>query len=57
MIVKAESRLGPAKLDMLREKIHNREYLGEAVERIALILSNELLDMFRKGGFGERTGK
>ena len=57
MIVKAESRLDSAKLDMLREKIHSKEYLGEAIQRIALILSNELLDMSRGGIINERKRK
>ena len=57
MIVKAESRLDSAKLDMLREKIHNKEYLGEAIQRIALILSNELLGMSRGGIINERKRK
>ena len=37
------------RLIALREKINNEEYLYEAIQRIALILSNELLDIPRGG--------
>jgi hypothetical protein len=57
MMVKAESRMDSAKLDMLREKIHSKEYLGEAIQRIALILSNELLGIYRGGIVNERKRK
>ncbi|MDR1618525.1 MAG: hypothetical protein LBS06_05685 [Treponema sp.] len=57
MIVKAEGRPGAAKLDILREKIHSKEYLSDAIQRIALILSNELLDMSRGGIINERKRK
>ncbi|MDR2158884.1 MAG: hypothetical protein LBP23_02325 [Treponema sp.] len=57
MIVNAESRLDSAKLNILREKIDSKEYLGEAIQRIALILSNEILDMSRGGIINERKRK
>jgi hypothetical protein len=57
MIVGAESPQGSAKLDILREKINSKEYLSEAIQRIALILSNELLDISRKGVVNERQRK
>lgn len=34
-----------AKLEILRQKINNEDYLYEAIQRIALIISNELLDL------------
>jgi hypothetical protein len=37
--------LGTSELEALREKINNEEYIYEAIQRIALILSNELLDI------------
>jgi hypothetical protein len=40
-----ESRLGSSKLEKLRNKINSEVYLYEAIQRIALILSNELLDI------------
>ena len=36
---------GLSKLEVLREKINNEDYLHEAIQRIALIISNELLDL------------
>jgi hypothetical protein len=57
MIVEAEGRSGSAKLDILREKIHNKEYVSDAIRRIALILSNELLDMSRGEIVNERKRK
>ena len=41
----------------LREKIDNEEYLYEAIQRIALILSNELLDIPHGGLKHERQRK
>ena len=40
---------GISKLEVLRQKIHNEDYLHEAIHRIALIISNELLDLPRGG--------
>ena len=40
---------GPSRLDILRQKINNEDYLHEAIQRIALIISNELLDLPRGG--------
>jgi hypothetical protein len=56
-MVNAESRLDSARLDILRKKIDSKEYLGEAIQRIALILSNELLDMSRGEVVNERKRK
>jgi hypothetical protein len=36
-------------LEKFRKKIDSKEYLDEAIQRIALVLSNELLDISRKG--------
>ncbi|GHV50476.1 hypothetical protein AGMMS49579_04110 [Spirochaetia bacterium] len=52
-----ESRLGPLKLETLRKKINNEEYLNGAIQRIALILSNELLDTPQGGFYHERQRK
>ena len=38
-----------AKLEVLRQKINNEDYLHEAIQRIALIISNELLDLHPGG--------
>ncbi|MDR0496890.1 MAG: hypothetical protein LBH42_04685 [Treponema sp.] len=36
---------GLSRLEVLRQKINNEDYLHEAIQRIALIISNELLDL------------
>jgi hypothetical protein len=54
LAVRTDSRLGSTELEQLRNKINNKDYIYEAVQRIALILSNELLDMSRGGVFHEQ---
>jgi hypothetical protein len=41
-------------LEALRAKINNEEYVYEAIQRIALILSNELLDIPQGGNYEQR---
>ena len=48
---------GLSKLDVLRQKINNEDYLHEAIQRIALIISNELLDLPQGGRSYERQRK
>ena len=48
---------GLSKLEILRQKINNEEYLHEAIQRIALIISNELLDLPQGGRSYERQRK
>jgi hypothetical protein len=52
-----EPQLGPIKLARLRKKINNEDYLNGAIQRIALILSNELLDIPQGGLYHERQRK
>jgi len=47
LIVEENPKL--AKLEILRQKINNEDYLHEAIQRIALIISNELLDLHPGG--------
>lgn len=44
LVVQKHNRLGAAELKQLRNKINNTDYLHDAIQRIALILSNELLN-------------
>jgi hypothetical protein len=48
-----EQSLSSAELDILRNRINDQEYLYEAIQRIALVLSNELLDIRRGGNSNE----
>jgi hypothetical protein len=57
MVVQAGSRLGSSELETLRKKINSKEYISEAIQRIALILSNELLDLSQGGRNYERQRK
>ena len=53
----AEEASGLTKLEVLRQKINNEDYLFEAINRIALIISNELLDLPRGGRSYEQQRK
>ena len=46
-----------SRLELLRQKINNEDYLHEAIQRIALIISNELLDLPQGGRSYERQRK
>jgi hypothetical protein len=46
-----------SKLEVLRQKINNEDYLHEAIQRIALIISNELLDLPQGGRSYEQQRK
>jgi hypothetical protein len=48
---------GLSRLESLRLKINNEEYMHEAIQRIALIISNELLDLPQGGRSYERQRK
>ena len=52
-----EEGSGLSKLEVLRQKINNEDYLHEAIQRIALIISNELLDLPQGGRSYERQRK
>ena len=48
---------GLSKLEILRQKINSEDYLHEAIQRIALIMSNELLDLPQGGRSYEQQRK
>ena len=48
---------GLSRLEVLRQKINNEDYLHEAIQRIALIISNELLDLPQGGRSYEQQRK
>jgi hypothetical protein len=48
-LVMRADRLRSGELELLRNKINNKDYIYEAIQRIALVLSNELLDISRGG--------
>jgi hypothetical protein len=55
MIAKGATEL--SRLETIRQKINNEEYLHEAIQRIALIISNELLDLPQGGRSYEQQRK
>jgi hypothetical protein len=46
-----------SRIEQLRKKIDNKEYLYGAIQRIAQILSNEILDIPQGGPCNEQGGK
>lgn len=44
-------------IEKLREMVENDEYIYEAIQRIALVLSNEILDYRQGGEYNERYRK
>jgi len=52
-----EEATGLSRLETIRQKINNEEYLHEAIQRIALIISNELLDLPQGGRSYEQQRK
>jgi hypothetical protein len=53
----AEGATGLSRLEIIRQKINNEDYLHEAIQRIALIISNELLDLPQGGRSYEQQRK
>jgi len=45
------------KLDLLRRRINDEKYLHAAIQRLALVLSNELMEITSEGGRNERQRK
>jgi hypothetical protein len=45
---------GADKLEFLQRRIHEDDYLHAAIQRLALVLSNELMEISMQGGHHER---
>ncbi|MDR0444585.1 MAG: hypothetical protein LBH44_14395 [Treponema sp.] len=52
-----EQALNSTKLESLRQRINDENYLHAAIQRLALVLSNELMDVTREGARHERQRK
>jgi len=52
-----EQSLSSTDLEQLRIRINDQNYLFEAIQRIALVLSNELIDYKQGGKRNERRRK
>jgi hypothetical protein len=45
------------RMELLRRRIHEEDYLHAAIQRLAHVLSNELMDITMEGGRHERQRK
>jgi hypothetical protein len=53
-----ERTLSSTRLEQLRQRINDKDYVHAAIQRIALVLSNELMDMSQgRGNYNERQRK
>ena len=53
-----EQTISSTRLEQLRKSINDEDYLYAAIQRIALVLSNELMDISQKEGrYNERQRK
>jgi hypothetical protein len=53
-----EQTMSSTRLEQLRKSINDENYLHAAIQRIALVLSNELMDISQKEGrYNERQRK
>jgi LytS/YehU family sensor histidine kinase len=56
-MIQARKRLENAELEKLRAKISSKEYLFEAVNCLAMILSTEMQDIPQEGADNGRAGR
>jgi hypothetical protein len=53
-----EQKLSSTRLEQLRKNINDKDYLHTAIQRIAVVLSDGLMDMSQGGGrYNERQRK
>jgi hypothetical protein len=52
-----EQSMSSVELEQLRIRINDQDYLFEAIQRMALVLSNELIDFAQGGKRNERQRK
>ena len=53
-----EQDLSSSRVEQLRKRINDKDYMYAAIQRIALVLSNELMEMSRSGrSYNERQRK
>ena len=52
-----ERTLDPVKFEQLRRRINNEKYLNAAIQRLALVMSNELMDITQGGAKYGRSRK
>ena len=52
-----EQAVNSKRLELLQRRINDEEYLHAAIQRMALVLSKELMDITMEGGQNERQRK
>ena len=52
-----EQALSSQKLETLRRRINDEDYLHAAIQRLALVMSNELMELTMEGRRNERQRK
>ena len=52
-----EQALSSTRVEQLRRRINDEDYLCAAIQRLAMVLSNELIDMSQGGRYNERQRK
>jgi len=55
-MVKTNASSNVSRIDALKQKINNEDYLSEAIQRIAYVLSNEIAGIPGGGRTVERKG-
>lgn len=45
---------GPLRLELLRQLLNEEDYMRGAIQRLAYVLSNELMGITKEGGHDER---
>jgi hypothetical protein len=57
-MIAMEQTVSSSRLEQLRKRINDKDYMYAAIQRIALVLSNELVDMSQNGrSYNERQRK
>lgn len=49
--------LNSQQLELMRQRVNDENYLRAAIQRLALVMSNELMEITEKGGRNERKRK
>jgi hypothetical protein len=57
MLEQALDSNSDSRLELIRRRINDEDYLRAAIQRLALVLSNEIIDVTQEGGRNERQRK
>jgi len=53
-LIKTEPHAREQRLELLRLRINDENYMYAAIQRLALVMSNELMEISKEGGHYER---